>query len=131
MKEIEKGKLMFVGSDSHESGSALLQEAKAYADKGWTVLYISPGTSEEAREAETAIDALTVKNVKPVQGKVRRIIQLCEQEKPDVLLVDDLQLGATELHQLSEAAKELNLLIKVGRPKTKPTGEVPLKGSST
>ncbi len=136
-KTLDKGKLTFSGTEAVRAGTTtgLLKEAHQYAKEGWIVLFI---TDDEAALIDLKMekndiapsDAVTINSVLPTEGWSRRVIQLCERKHPDVLIVDGMNPGVNDLRLLSEAAQNLNMLVRISRTKQKtPTGEMPLKGS--
>lgn len=102
-KTVEKGTLIFVDREK----SIFRTEPPEDKFEGFQVLHINDKES------------------------IEEVIERCRKEKPDVLVLEGASTppGVNDLRLLSEAAKELQMMVMVARQRKK-TGEMPLKGSS-
>jgi len=95
-----KGSVVLIGGDPGIGKSTILQQALAYLGKHSSTLYI---TGEESlsqvsmRAHRLGLEATDIRLLS--ETRVERIIEIAQQEKPQVMVVDSIQTSYTDMLQ--------------------------------
>jgi molybdopterin-guanine dinucleotide biosynthesis protein len=114
--EVEKGKLTIVtGGPKTGKTKRVIEAAKKLAEEGWSVYYVTCDTHPAVVAKKIGDDpkyegiTLIMGSTKP--GFISEVIKRCEEQKPDVLVIEGYPLGPNELRLLHAAGRSLNMAI--------------------